>query len=619
MSAADLEILKADKSALLEALKAAGARVNGNHAHIGCPWHGEDKTGSLSVSEKDGAWLWRCHVCDGGGSIVDVVARAEKLDSKEATRRALELYGNKPARPLASKAPSRPAVTFADLDAAAAHYERQTGGKCTRRDIYKGLDGAPRMVVFRLDAKDGKTFRPCHWTGEAWQEGDPPGKLPLFNLDKLAADKAAPVVVCEGEKCAAALADFGILGTTSAHGAKSASKTDWLALAGRNVTIWRDFDKPGLDYQRDVLKILSTLEPPPVMRLIDPAGLNLAESEDVADYVQALQTDGKEAPEVASSLQAVVASAKPAPPVWLGGVDLAAHVAAVQLKAACTFQKVEYVKTGYPLLDRALGGGWALGESTSLFAPSSMGKSAVMVNLALAVARQATPAAVLSLEMRDADIWRLATGITGGIPRNHIRHLTMTALETERFAQAIQKLSALPLAVIDRRAFPLDPEHPEAPTMQAISAVMQDGVKHCGWRVVFLDYLAKVGPFDGEDLRRMARLTNWIFDTAQRSGLHIVALAQANKSCFGRKEKGTDKRTIELQDSKGGVEVVADLDNCIGLIRHDWNTGKPVDPVAMKAVVLKARQGPGGTAPLIFCKSTGEIHENQNGENEDDA
>ena len=94
--AADLHTLKADKTALLEALKAAGARINGNMAHIGCPWHGEDKTGSLSVSNNEGAWLWHCHVCDCGGSLIDVVARAEKLENDAAVKRTVELYGRGP-------------------------------------------------------------------------------------------------------------------------------------------------------------------------------------------------------------------------------------------------------------------------------------------------------------------------------------------------------------------------------------------------------------------------------------------------------------------------------------------------------------------------------------------
>ncbi|MGD0090050.1 MAG: DnaB-like helicase C-terminal domain-containing protein [Planctomycetota bacterium] len=617
MNGEALARLKADEGALLQSLRDVGAKVNGDKGHCHCPWHGEDKTGSLSVSEERGVFLWKCHVCEAGGTIVDVVARAEKLDDKAAVKRALELYGNgagdtrrRAAKPAQA---AKPPLIFKDLNEAAAAFERMTKGRCTRRDAYNGLDGLPVMVVFRLDldSEGEKTFKPVHRNGTGWQLGDPPGKLPLFHLDKLALDSAAPVAVVEGEKKAEALDALGILATTSAHGAKSAGKTDWTPLAGRAVVIWPDRDPPGRDYARYVQGVLADLQPPAVVRTVDPvkAWPGLPEGGDVADVVTELDAEGKDDAAKRATVQAILDAAQEPPPVWAGGVDLWQQVAAVRLKDLSTFAPATFYKTGYTELDRALGGGFAAGEATSLFAPSAMGKSVFAVNLWLAQARHETPAGFLSLEMPEDSIWKLAVGIEAAIPRLHIRHQTMTTPEGAKFAETLAQLSGWPLYVLDRRRFPVDPQHHEAPTTQAVEAVIRDGVRHCGWKVVFLDYLAKVGPFDCDDLVRIPRLTNWVFDTAQRTGAHIVPLAQANKAAFGRQNGETGERGIALQDAKGSIEVVADMDNVVGLIRDDWNTGKPKDPVQMKAVVLKARQGPGGSVRLVFSKSTGRILE----------
>lgn len=57
------------------------------------------------------------------------------------------------------------------------------------------------------------------------------------------------MVFVEGEKCAQALIDAGIVATTAMHGANApVEKTDWSPLAGKAVLIWPDRDKPGWEY-----------------------------------------------------------------------------------------------------------------------------------------------------------------------------------------------------------------------------------------------------------------------------------------------------------------------------------------------------------------------------------
>ena len=64
-----------------------------------------------------------------------------------------------------------------------------------------------------------------------------------------------------------------LLVTTSAHGAKSAHKTDWQPLAGREVVILPDNDAEGRVYAQTVAGILTRLSPPAEVRIVELPGL----------------------------------------------------------------------------------------------------------------------------------------------------------------------------------------------------------------------------------------------------------------------------------------------------------------------------------------------------------
>src|SRR5690606_41114513 len=80
--------------------------------------------------------------------------------------------------------------------------------------------------------------------------------LPIFyHLPAVA--KADTVVLVEGEKCADALMQLGIVATTAMGGAATAlAKTDWSPLAGKTVIVWPDNDDAGARYANAVIPTL---------------------------------------------------------------------------------------------------------------------------------------------------------------------------------------------------------------------------------------------------------------------------------------------------------------------------------------------------------------------------
>jgi putative DNA primase/helicase len=128
---------------------------------------------------------------------------------------------------------------------------------------YADAAGALAFCVCRWNKPDGeKEIRPLSWfDGEGWRFAHWPDARPLYNLEKLAAQPDAPIVICEGEKAAdAAVRIFPrSIATTSSGGAKAFAKTDWKPGAGRRVLFWPDNDEPGEAYARNVAAILADL------------------------------------------------------------------------------------------------------------------------------------------------------------------------------------------------------------------------------------------------------------------------------------------------------------------------------------------------------------------------
>lgn len=128
--------------------------------------------------------------------------------------------------------------------------------------LYTDTSGQILFARLRMDkSPSDKWVRPLSLDAYGnWQLKEPSfkkGQKPLYNLHKIANEPLAPIYVVEGEKCADALNELGLIATTSG-GADSAKGADWRLLAGREVVIWPDNDEPGNRYADDVTAILQS-------------------------------------------------------------------------------------------------------------------------------------------------------------------------------------------------------------------------------------------------------------------------------------------------------------------------------------------------------------------------
>ncbi|MBK7024014.1 MAG: hypothetical protein IPH41_11080 [Sulfuritalea sp.] len=182
----------------------------------------------------DKAGLWTDRATGDGGDIFDLIARQHQIDARgdfpRVMRWARDLTGRAGLSP--ARKPRREAL-IDDLGPATAKWD------------YFAPDGHLIACVYRYDPPGRrKEFRP--WDAKRKRMA-PPDPRPLYNQPGL--ETAASVVLVEGEKCAQALIDAGLVATTAMHGAHAPiEKTDWSPLAGKQVLIWPDRDKAGWDY-----------------------------------------------------------------------------------------------------------------------------------------------------------------------------------------------------------------------------------------------------------------------------------------------------------------------------------------------------------------------------------
>jgi len=268
--------------------KLPGAKRNGKGWHARCPAH-DDRRPSLSIAEgDDGRALINCHAGCTPQAIVEAVG-LNLADLMPANGSG----GERRQSAAKSVIERKQGNTFATAREAMAVLQRKHG-KPSATWRYDNTDGQPVGFVIRWDKPTGKDVRPVSRTADGrWTIGGMMEPRPLYGLpDLLKAQSGgggSRVYVCEGEKAADAARAVGLIATTSAHGSKSASKTDWSPLAGREVIILPDTDDAGERYADDVAGLLGklTADPraAPVVKVVHLPDLPFGEGGDMADFV----------------------------------------------------------------------------------------------------------------------------------------------------------------------------------------------------------------------------------------------------------------------------------------------------------------------------------------------
>lgn len=234
-------------------------RIRGGKFYVGDI---DGSAGKSLVVEMEGSrrGLWFDFATDMGGDVFDAWAMSRNLSVRTDFPRLLDEVRQwcGVAPPMASN--PRREVRSQPVDEL---------GPYTATWDYQTHLGELIARVYRYDPEPGrKEFRPWDVRARMWRAPDP---RPLYNQPAMAT--ARQVVLVEGEKCAQALIEQGIVATTAMNGARAPiDKTDWSPLRGKDVVIWPDRDPPGWDYAEAAAKACVAVGSRSVVIVIPPEG-----------------------------------------------------------------------------------------------------------------------------------------------------------------------------------------------------------------------------------------------------------------------------------------------------------------------------------------------------------
>ena len=254
------------------------------------------------------------------------------------------------------------------------------------------------------------------------------------------------------------------------------------------------------------------------------------------------------------------------------------------------------VITGFPQIDELLGGGLQRSDLVIIAARTSLGKSTLALNMARHSASQGFSVGVFSLEMSGEQIAMRLLASEANVDSHRLRINLINNDEESRVLDAIGMLSDLTL-YIDETPFQ---------TMMEIRGKSRRLQTERGLDLLIVDYLQLIDT-GRNDNRAMAlgEVSRSLKSLARELDIPILACAQLSRA----PDQRPNHRPMlsDLRES-GSIEQDADVvafiyREDIYTEREDWERKFPTQPYpenVAEIMVLKHRNGPTGTVPLLF-------------------
>ncbi|MGH7699405.1 MAG: DnaB-like helicase C-terminal domain-containing protein [Gemmatimonadales bacterium] len=246
------------------------------------------------------------------------------------------------------------------------------------------------------------------------------------------------------------------------------------------------------------------------------------------------------------------------------------------------------IPTGFPSLDKLLGGGLRRRDLIVLGGDIGAGKSALALGIALRVARQGPGVALLSGEMDAERLMERALAIEGRVAVDELREAKVSDQARAGIGAAAVRLRGLPFS-----ALPL-----AAPDFERMSERL-DPLRQLG--LVVLDYLQLVPPPRGAGRHTQDEETALVLRQLKALALEreVALLAVAQLPKFDPR-RADPRPSLDDFGVMGAVKQHADL--VLGVFREEmYNPGGGVNG-ATELIVAKNRNGPTGFVDLYFYR-----------------
>lgn len=246
------------------------------------------------------------------------------------------------------------------------------------------------------------------------------------------------------------------------------------------------------------------------------------------------------------------------------------------------------VPTGFPSIDRLLGGGFRRRDLIVLGGDIGAGKSALALGLALRVAQHGTGVAFCSGEMDEERLMERALAIEGRVAVDELRGAKLNDQARAGIGGAAVRLRGLPLTVLSLAATDFE-----------AAADQLDPLRQLG--LVVVDYLQLVpsprGVVRSTQDEDLALVLQRLKALALERQLAVLVVSQLPK--FDPK-RSNPRPALDDFGHLGAIKQHADL--ALGIYREEmYNPGYGVEG-ATELIVLKNRNGPTGFVDLYFYR-----------------
>lgn len=247
------------------------------------------------------------------------------------------------------------------------------------------------------------------------------------------------------------------------------------------------------------------------------------------------------------------------------------------------------ISTSFHGLDN-LTGGFQSGEVTILAGRTSMGKTAMALNIAAAVSEN-HPVLFFSLEM---DSISIAERMLAMEAKANLYQMRAGTLSNEKRGEVVEAASA-----IANRSLRVDDT--SGRTISQIAAICRRSARREGLGLVVIDYLQMMYPDNPRDPRheQVAKISRSVKTMARDLKVPVLCLAQVNRQTTATKDS---KPALSHLRESGAIEQDADV--VIFTHRPAYYTGaKPDGPQKSETaelIVAKNRQGPTGSVDVIW-------------------
>lgn len=257
-----------------------------------------------------------------------------------------------------------------------------------------------------------------------------------------------------------------------------------------------------------------------------------------------------------------------------------------------------FLKTGFAELD-SLTGGLHGGEMVVFGGRPGMGKTSVLINLSLNLARQ-VPVLYFSFDLgADAMMNRIISGLSQ-VPIQKIERIALQDSEKVNLIKVMDEWKKLPLYIHDTG------NH----SLSLIRLMCEKAVSEKGVRVIVLDYLQlmKSHRFKNNRDIEISMITREIKNMARELGVCFLVSSQLSRSVETR---GGDKRPY-LSDLRESGAIEQEADKVFFVYRPEYyglsedEDGMPTEGI-LELILAKNRTGPLDAIKLAFEKETGRL------------